>query len=48
MELLWELAFMLYVWSIYFLYLELVMHFVLWTYALCICVYLIFEVGMNL
>ena len=34
--------------SIYFLYLELDMYFVLWTYALCVCLYLISEVGMNL
>ena len=34
--------------SIYFLYLELDMYFILWTFALCVYVYLIFEVGMNL
>ena len=31
----------------YFLYLDLDMYFVLWTYVLC-DIYLVFEVGMNL
>ena len=44
----------LYAFMFYLLYLDLDMYSVLWTYdvlcvtALCVCVYLVFEVGMNL